>query len=347
MSRTFIFLTLLFVSSFCIEKKPDNVNQIIDELVALNTNVGTPASQMGELVEQIGAAAHDTATAYTKWYSGVEANCAAGFKYLKSFHEKLEGDRVGAQASVASFQSRMRKNTASAAKLVVQVKAGKATLRNAHARMVKERSAYRVALLEAEGKITVIRHVRNIVVDELLNGNAPASLIQVTTITSKLQELKTMVQKDNDSIFATVVGSLLEMVTEKNLNDQKILRKFLGALSKLNNKIRAWRTSTLKRNKEQHQIDKATAKARLTSLRALGKLLVEARSAVVAGRNAVEDLTNTVALLTRGLARKAVEAKNWYSLCADQARVNTMFVTAHKSLEAHVKGVSARLMNLK
>jgi hypothetical protein len=347
MSRTFIFLTLLFVSSFCIEKKPDNVNQIIDELVELNKSVGTPASDVGALVSQIRTATHDTSVAFNSFYAGVHSNCQAGFKYLKSFHGKLSGDRVGAQASINSAQSRIAKNTASAARLVKQVKSAKRTLRNAHARMVKERSAYRVSLLEAEGKITVIRHVRNIVVDELLNGKAPASLIQVNTITSKLQELKTLVQKDNDSIFATVVGTLLEMVTEKNLNDQKILRKFLGALSKLNNKIRAWRTSTLKRNKAQHQLNKATAQARLRSLRALGKLLVEAKSAVVAGTRAVEDLKNAVALLGRALARKVQEAKNWGQLCGDQSRVNKLFVDAHNSLLAHLKYVSHRLLALK
>jgi len=347
MSRTFIFLTLLFVSSFCIETKPDNVNQIIDELVELNKNVRSPASTIGALVSQISSAAHDSSVAFNSFYAGVNSNCKAGFKYLTSFEGKLTGDRVGAQSAINSAQTRIRQNRASASKLVVQVTAGKATLRNAHARMVKERAAYRVSLLEAEGKMTVIRHVRNIVVDELLNGKAPASLIQVNTITAKLQELKTLVEKDNDSIFATVVGTLLEMVTEKNLNDQKILRKFLGALSKLNNKIRAWRTATLKGNKAQHQLNKATARARLNSLRALGKLLVEARSAVVAGKRAVEDLRNAVALLTRGLARKVQEHKNWTQLCGDQARVNTLFVSAHNSLRTHLKSVTARLMNMK
>jgi hypothetical protein len=347
MSKAFIFLTLLFVSSFCIEKQPDNVNQIIDELVELNTQVETPAAQIGALVSQIRSAAHDTSKAFNTFYAGVNSNCKAGFKYLTSFESKLKGDRVSAQASINSAKKRMTKNTAAAAKLVVQVKSAKATLRNAHARMVKDRAAYRVALLEAEGKITVIRHVRNIVVDELLNGKAPASLIQVETITTKLQELKTMVQKDNDSIFTTVVGTLLEMVTEKNLNDQKILRKFLGALSKLNNRIRAWRTSTLKRNKALHHLNKATAAARLSSLRALGKLLVEARSAVVAAKRAVEDLNNTVELLGRGLARKGNEYKNWRGLCKDQSRVNRMFVSAHKGLSKHLKSVAGRLMNMK
>jgi hypothetical protein len=344
MSRTFFFLTLLFVSSFCIEKQPDNINHIIDELVTLNTSVQTPTAEVGALLSQIKTAAKDSRAAMGTFFAKVNGNCMAGLKLLASSQGQLTGDRVGAQSAINSAKKRVMKNTAAGAKLVGQVAAAKATLRNAHARMVKDRDAYRVALLEAEGKITVIRHVRNIVVDELLNGKAPASLIQVQTITSKLQELKTLVQKDNDSIFTTVVGTLLEMVTEKNLNNQKILRKFLGALSKLNNRIRAWRTSTLKRNKALHHLNKATAAARLSSLRALGKLLVEARSAVVAGNNAVADLTNTVALLGRGLARKVQETKNWKALCGDQARVNHVFVSANNSLLAHLKHVSAMLM---
>jgi len=335
------------VSSFCIEHKTGNFDQIIDELVELNKAINTPAAQIGRTVSQIRSAARDAATAFSAFYSKVKGNCAAGNKYLSSFSAKLKGDLVNANAGINSATRRVKSTATTAASLSKQVAMAKEGLEKSHERQAKAGRTFRQHLLEAEGKMTVIKHVRNIVVDELLNGKAPASLIQVNTITSKLQELKSMVQASSDSMFTTVVSSLLEMVTEKNLNDQKILRKFLGALKKLNDRIKAWRAGAMKSQKNLNKLNLQTNAAQLKSLRALGRLLVEAKSAGMAATRTIEELTNARGVLAKAQVRKTKETKNWNALCADQARVRGVFATAHKALRAKVQQVSASLLNLK
>jgi hypothetical protein len=342
MSRTFLFLTLLLVSSFCIEKKADNVNQIIDELVALNTSVQTPADKIGSLVSQIRTSAHQSAKAFGAFYSGVQANCKAGTRYLSAFSAKLNGDVVATRQGVLGAQRRMAKGTAAGTRLTAQVATAKTSLRNSRARQVKEATVFRALLAEAKGKMLVLKQVRDIVVDELLNGKAPASLIQVNTITSKLQDLKKMVANDNDSMFSAVVGSLLEMVTQQNLNDQTILRKFLAALARLGSKISNYITKSTAGAKKIRALNLTTNAARLTSLRALGKLLVEARSQVVAGTRTVEELNNAGEVLNRAVQRKVRETKQWSNLCGDQARVGALFMKAHQVIKAktHTGGES-------
>jgi len=334
------------VSSYCIEKKADNVNQIIDELVELNKAVKTPAAKIGSVVSQIRAAGHDSAKAFGAFYAKVKSNCKAGNGYLKSFTAKLNGDMVSAKSGVNSANGRIKRSTTAAARLAKRLGSSKSALKRSHARQAKEARVFRQNLLEAEGKVVVIRHVRNIVVDELLNGKAPASLIQVNTITSKLQELKTMVEKDNDSMFSAVVGTLLEMVSEKNLNNQKILRKFLGALRKLKNRIVAWRKKALGNSRRIRRLSLASNAARLKSIRALGRLLVEARSSVVAAKRTIDELKNASGLISRALSRKATEVKNWGRLCADQKRVAGLFGGAYNQLRNKVKQVAASLLNL-
>jgi hypothetical protein len=345
MSRTFLFLTLLLVSSFCIEKKADNVNQIIDELVELNKSVQTPADQLGNLVSQIRSSAHQSAKAFGVFYAGVQANCKAGTRYLAAFTAKLNGDLTGTQQGVVHCQNVMRRGTAAGVKLSVQVTAARKSLKSSARRQTREAAVFRALLAEAKGKLLVLKQVRDIVVDELLNGKAPASLIQVNTITSKLLNLKAMVAKDNDSMFSAVVGSLLEMVTEQNLNDQTILRKFLAALARLGAKITAYVTKSTASAARIRALNTATNAAKLRSLRALGKLLVEARSSVVAGRNMMAELNNAKLVLTRAVNRKTRETKQWSGLCGDQARVAALFVGAHKALRAKTQQVSAGILN--
>jgi hypothetical protein len=344
--RTFVFLTLLLVSSICIENKPDSVNEIIDELLELNRVVLTPAQQVGRLVSQIMSSGKECANAFNSFYAKVKNNCELGSKQLKRFQAKIEGDLVTAKVGINAANARVTKNTAAVAKLTGQIKSARQTLKNAHKRHRMEQRAFRHTLAEAEGKLIAIRHVRNIVVDELLNAKSPASLVQVNTITAKLQELKTLVAKDNDSMFTTVVGGLLELVSMQNLNDQSILKKFLASLAQLSNRIRSWRKKAIKANHNIRKLNHATNAARLRSLRALGKLLVVARSSVVAAHRTVDELNNSVLFLNRVSQRKARGASHWASLCNDQARVANIFQTEHQNLGAHMTTVQKALLSM-
>lgn len=344
--RTFIFLTFLFLSSYCIEKKADNVNQIIDELVELNRIILTPAQKIGRVVAQIREAARDSAKAFDAFYSRVKTNCNAGSGYLKSFTDKLKGDKINAQASINHARNRVKVNQAAHSKLKKQLKDARAALEQAHKRQGREAHEFNQRLLEAESKLTTIRHVRNIVVDELLNGKAPASLIQVNTISTKLNELKTMVEKDNDSLFTSVIGNLLEMASQQNLNDQTTLRKFLGSLRKLNRRIKAWRTAALANHKKIQKINAASNAAKLNSIRATSKLAVEAASAVKGGLRHIDELSNAIGLIEKALARKQKESDNWEKLCKDQSRVAGIFQNAHKALRSRAKQVHGNIVRL-
>ena len=308
--RTFIFLSILLFFSHCLEKKQDNAGEIIDELTELHTIIGTPKPDLGRLINTIKNSEKNSRHVFDKFFKSVKGNCKTGGRLLVEFMAKIKGDIVSAKAGINRAHDRIKKNTKAITKLTKQIKKHKEQLINAHRRHGKEAKQFQKTLLEAEAKIITIKHVRNIVVDELLNGKAPASLIQVQTINTNLNQLKTQVQNDNDSIFSTVINTLLEMTTEQNLNNQKILRKFLGALRTLNNRIRAW----IKKSKQQYRrvrkLNLATKLATLTSLRAFGKLYVEARSSLIAAKRTIEEFKNAGTISSKGLARKNKELEN-------------------------------------
>jgi len=127
---------------------------------------------------------------------------------------------------------------------------------------------------------------------------------------------------------------------------KKILRKFLVALKKLNDRIKVWRAGAVKSEAKLNKLNLQSNAAKLKSLRALGRLLVEANSAGLAAKRTIEELKNAQVVLAKAQARKTKETKNWANLCLDQSRVRGVFVAAHKQLRAKVQQVSASLLNL-
>lgn len=346
MSRTFLFLTLLFVTSYCVEKNSNTVNQIIDELVELNKSVRKGPASIGKVIGEIRAAAHNSAKAFNAFYSRVQNNCNAGNKYLNSFEVKLKGDAVVAQNGLNRANARIVKNKAALVRLGLQLANAKKSLKNAHIRQRQEKANFRNHLLEAEAKMTAIRHIRNIVVDELLNGKAPASLLQISSnLSNKLQELKTLIEKDNDPIFSTVVSSLIEMVSEKNLNDQGILRKFLKSLSKLNKRLASWRTKAIKDHNNLLKLNKINNAAKLKTIRAYGRLIVQARAAIGGAKRAIGEYQNALGLVNRALKRKGTEARQWNDLCKDQARIANLFRGAYANITNKTKAVAQALLS--
>jgi len=134
-------------------------------------------------------------------------------------------------------------------------------------------------------------------------------------------------------MFTVVVTSLLENVSERNLNDQGILRKFLKSLKKIRNSIWKWKKTSKANHKVQRKLAKESIAAKLKSLRALGRLLVEARSNKVSATRNIEELKAAVSHLNHAITRKTRELKYWNLLCDNQAAVMKVFKDARNELK--------------
>ena len=329
------------------ENKPDSVNEIIDQLLELNKLVAPSPQHLSKLVYEIRAASQDTTQSFNSFYGEVKNSCKTAAEKLTSFSTKLNGDLINARDGINVANQSSEQSKATVTRLTQEVKDAKTALRDAKKRQDNERRASRALLREANEKLIALRHVRNIVTDELLNPpKAPQkmALIQVQDITSKLQDLKTLAVKGSDAMFTTVVTSLLSMATEQNLNDQNILRKFLEALHKLEENIRAWKMRTLQANKQIRSFNRKSNAEMLKSLRALGQLLIDARSAVVAATRTVDELNNAVTLLTKALSVKNKEAHHWFALCQDQDRIANLYRKEQETFSRNINDANKRLL---
>ncbi len=343
MSRTFVFIALLFVTSYCFDKNDENVSKIIDELIELNNSVRTPKAKIAKLISHIGHVANSSDKSFTAWYKRVHRNCKAGARYLGHFIKKLRSDLATTRKGLFNVKSTLRRTRYRGRKLIKQIRKTKRSIRRAHHRHHKSARRYRKALLEADGKLIVIRHVRNIVVDELLNGKAPAGLVQVNTINKHLLNLKALVEKDSDSMFSSVVATLIEMTTLKNLSNQRILKKFLRALARLRHKILRWKKRSYRQRKRIVKLYRKAKNAKFRTLRLLARLLVIHRSRRHGLFIGFHELMNAIQVIKKALKRKAREGKQWKHLCADQYRVYWLFRRAFlkfkKKLRAAIRAL--------
>lgn len=320
-------------------KQPDVANEIIDQLLELNKLVTPSQQNLSKLVYDVRAATQDNAQSFNSFYGEVANSCKTAAEKLKSFVAKLNGDLVGAQDGINVANKSSEQSKATVTRLTDQVKEAKTALEDAKNRQANERKKSRALLNEANEKLIALRYVRNIVTDELLNPpKAPGmALIQVQGITSKLEDLKKLAVKGSDAMFTTVVTSLLSMATEQNLNDQNILRKFLAALHKLEEDIKKWRTRAVAADKNIRMLNRKSNAEMLNSLRALGQLLVDARSAVMAATRTIDELKYVVDMLSKAISVKNNEAISWMNLCNDQDRIAKLF---HKEQETFGKALN-------
>jgi len=342
MNRTFIFLAFLLLSAIYIEGKPEAINELFEELVELNAQVKTSQFAVKNLVNQVRSESAEASRNSVTYENNVKLTCSTGQSDLQSFLTKLNGDMVAAKAGMESTNRQIAEDKAKSKKVYEENENNKRGHQQEVERQRDVQRTFRRHVAEAHRKLAVIQHVTNIIHDELLNANATgkrASLIQVTTVTEKLQELKTLVAKDEDTMFSHIVETLIEMATEQNLNDQDVLRNILAALNKLQSSMLSWMKNAKADNKKIRMINREENAARLKTIRNSEKLLADYAASDTLNRRTVEDLN--IVYMTAGTAfhHKRREFNSYRVLCEDQYKLFAKLQMERKTFNSVVEGV--------
>jgi len=346
MSRTFVFLTLLLVSTYSIERKADSFNTIVDGLVELNSMIKAPADTVEGLVAQMKDSTKLSHESFISFYAGVEHNCEEGQRFIKDFSAKLAGDILANEVSVENAKKAIVKANADAAKYTEQIAVTRGSITESHKRHEEEVAKFRGSITEAENKLIVIRYIRNIIEDELLNAETPATLLQVNTISEKLAELKGLLEKSKDAMFGAVVTSLLSTVSEQNLNDQTTLRKILGGLDKIKANFEQFKKDSIKVNAEATKEFSEQSSALLKMMREQGKLIIESKGSVVGHGKHIDHLVAANVAIKGAIERKKGESTSWEALCNNQIEVKKVFMDGSKAAGDHLKQVGDEIMKL-
>jgi len=145
--------------------------------------------------------------------------------------------------------------------------------------------------------------LRNIITEQLINSH-PGAFLQINKFTDKLNQLKGMLNNDNDSLYSPLVSVLLELASEQNFSDQGILKKILENIGNLDKNLKEYRN---KRN--------ADLIAELKNLRgnsvnlakirhAYGKMRAQSLSKRIDAQHYIQFYTNEIAHFISEVKRK-------------------------------------------
>jgi hypothetical protein len=321
------------------------MNQIIDELVEINKQVN-PA-QVTLLINNIATAEKQTYDRFRNFADRYAQSCKQGLSLMKSFGSSLEADLSLIKQGILKANNRIKDANKRLVKLNGDAANLKKEIKSSSQEMSKEKQVWKKSSLEGEAKLTTIRHIRNIVHDELLNAKATPKgkgkpkgksflQVHVDAISSKLGELKVLVEKDSDPLFISVVNTLIQLSNEKHLNDQGVLQKFLNALKRLEERLRKFLTSSKDQFKRIMKLHTLTLNARLKSLRSVSQLALDARGTASSGQRHLEEFANAQKLVEAGQKRFTSENGKMTAICKDQARVSALWDNNYKSFKTRL-----------
>jgi len=312
------------------------------------------------MVSAMTTAVRDSHTAFKAFYESVHSNCESATQMMDEFIKKLKGDEITISTGINNAKDGIVEAENSIEKNEKEIKVAKEDVRKAQMHHQKEREAFDHDMTNAEAKLITIRHLKNIIRDELINeqhdknhqkdhkdNSKKGSFLQLTTVTEKLTELKELLTKSSDNGFSMIITSLLESLTEQNFSDQGVLRKILKTLTKISDSVKEWMKKSQADREKLDAIFKKEMASKLAQMRSLGKLLVEGRSLKTNNEKTIQELTLHSSGLDATLKRKERERSYFTKECDSQNKIIKEIETSFEDKEAYLKKVAVALLNLK
>jgi len=100
---------------------------------------------------------------------------------------------------------------------------------------------YKVVAQDAEKNLLTIKALLDIIYDEIKNKRGGSSFVQLKNFKTKLDDLKSALNNSNQSLYAPVISTLLDLATEQNFSDQGVLTKIISNLKALRSNIKSFR----------------------------------------------------------------------------------------------------------
>lgn len=229
------------------------------------------------------------------------------------------------------------------------VEAAKKDLQDKKKQIKTEIENIRISGSEAEGKLVIIKTLRDIITDELLadSNTKASSFVQLQTFNDKLHELKVLLENSHDTMYSGLVTTLLTLAETKGFSDQKILRQILDVLKKLETSLVEFRKKQDTEGKTNIKTMKQQAKEKINQIKSLAKLITNAKSNQIDNENIIKSSAKSVAMLKAEIARKNGESAFWNKLCLFQDGLKKSAHEFKKNMTDKFRDVSSKLLELK
>jgi predicted nucleic acid-binding Zn-ribbon protein len=321
--------------AFCSCSSKNELTNILNQFVELNNAMGVQKEDVGVIIANVQNTLGQGKKSYRTFFSTVETQCAAALAKVQSAINNSQQNILDAKSNIDNW----KKNAVAATRDVKDAKAniakGRAQLSGLRSRISKQVIDYKIYASEADKKLNVVKILRDIISDELLN-RTPGALVQVKRFHEKLNELKNLLNNNSDSLYSPMISVLLDLATEQNFSDQTVLRKILQNLNNLDKALRDFRT------KQEAGLDSEIASLRKQIKNVRGRIAAyrrmkhQARSKSIDAKHYISFYSHEVKHFESEQGRQANNLSLFKKLCFFEKTVHAQGVTAYKRFKAQV-----------
>jgi chromosome segregation ATPase len=235
-------ITFAWVSSLETARIQSN-SQLVEEFLELKNLIKAPQPSVQSLVAEIVSSAENTSS-YKADFATITDNCKTLLDLINAYIKNLKGDILAEEAARNEASTKIGKSNKEKEKLSQQITKAQGEFQKLIKKAVADRHHYEQTKIEIEEKLNIVKRLRDIVTDELVNEESKASttkksFIQIKTFNDILAELKSKVEKMEDkTLFAPLVDALVSLATSQHFSDQKILKKNLRCIRQIREQLK-------------------------------------------------------------------------------------------------------------
>ena len=324
------FFLLVSTSSTITEAKIDSraFQEIMDDFVQVHS-AASAQIDLGLVLSDVKITLQAGEKRYKEFLSTFLSGCNNAKAKVNKFVTGLQNARAEAQNQIsntwASQTEKGRKGVTDAVASAAKVSKDIADIKANMAKIVID---YHSGVTETDMKLNVVKQLRDIIEDELINPGQ--SFVQIRKFNEKLAHLNELIKRSGDSLYTPIIATLVELASEQNFSDQKILSTILKNLKELENSLNAFRLErenamnvTLKSMKAQED----NLAAQLTDYHHLEQRYA---SDVFEASQNTQLLNTEITNLNSEITRKQDELQSVTKLCDTE---NEMFTAGTQRME--------------
>jgi phage shock protein A len=300
----------------------------------LNEAVGNQKEDIGVMLANVKNTLEKGRKQHEEHFRTLSNHCATANSKIQASIVKLTQATTDSQNTLNQWKSSIAQATKERKDATDNIKTAKGQLKAFQKRVDKLLLDYKVVAEEADQKLNVVKLLRDIITDELLN-RSPGSFVQLSKFQQKLNELKGMLNNNNDSLYAPIVTVLLDLATEQNFSNQGVLKKILENLTSLNASLTNFRSKQEDGLKKEEKNLHGQMKNTMDRINAYSKMRAQATSKGLDANHYIKFYTHEITHFNAEKARKLEEQRMFGKLCDYEKNANKQDVkrfTQFKSL---------------
>jgi len=335
-----LFMLLSISTCTKIENKIDSreFQEIIDDFVEIH-KIATSDVDVGMLLTNIKLTLDANQKSYKTFLDGFILTCNNAKHKLFNYVDSLKGAADETKRTANHWKESADKAYKDSAQNNKMLNQTRETLSKVLEDMAQIIVDFHKGVSESDSKLIVLKQLFDIIEDELLTPSPGKSFVQLR-FHNKLENLQELVAKSHDTLYTPILTTLINLATEQNFSNQKVLKQILLNLRRLRINIEKYKAEKEMAMNEQMKVLKQEEENLESQIGDYQHLSERYVSVVVEAHQNMALLNRDFTNLKSEIERKNSELETVNHLCEEE---DTMYKKGINRIITIKEGISEAL----